>query len=80
MPSSGERSTTILIDGVPTEVIGSSKTTKGVGVLPSDVKPGRMAAAFKSEGLSFEAMNIKIKSKELEALAEDLAHAAATKK
>jgi hypothetical protein len=79
-PNAGEASTTLLIDGVPTEVVSRPSTTKVVGVLPADVKAGRMAKLFGKEGLNFEALNLGIAEKDLQTLAEAIDKAVAATK
>jgi len=80
IPNEGETTIRLKINGVETEVLVSSRVskTKAVGVLPSDVKSGRLGKTLKAEGLNYKDFSIGIKTKELESLAEDIAKAAVT--
>jgi len=78
VPNFGEKTTTIKIDGAKVEAIGGAKTTKTIGVLPSDVSAAKMTAGFQGQGLRFETMNLDIEQAKLKTLAEDLANTLAT--
>jgi hypothetical protein len=74
VPKVGEKSTTIWVDGNPVQAVTGARSTKTIGVLPSDVNTAEMTTGFQSEGLRFEAMNLDIKQAELKNLANDLAN------
>jgi hypothetical protein len=74
VPNEGSKTTTILVDGKPRQVVAGSRSTKTVGALPSDVSGTRLAERVHAQGLeSFEAMNLDIKQADLQALAQSLA-------
>lgn len=72
MPGADETTVTILIDGKPTRVLASSKTTRAIGIAPSDVSIQQTIQNLMDQGLQLEAHEIGITAQELEALARQL--------
>jgi hypothetical protein len=75
----GDKETvTILKNGIETEVVASPKTTRIIGVLPSDVasaqRVANLSAAMGKEGqqLLFDTLKIDITAADVKRLAEDL--------
>jgi hypothetical protein len=64
--------TVLNIGGVETKVAASPKTTKVVGVVPRDVKPGRMVKDVRALGYSFDLMQPDVSAGELNSIAKDI--------
>jgi hypothetical protein len=70
LPGVDDKDVTILIDGKPTRVRASTKTTRAIGFTPSDVSIQQTIQNL--EGLQLEARQIGMTAEELEALARQL--------
>ena len=71
-PNESAASTTLLIGEVETQVFASPKTTKFFGVLPKDVRPGKLEQDLRALGYKFEVLGVNIKAAELVELAQSL--------
>jgi hypothetical protein len=80
--ATGNIPTRIRLNGEEVNVVGVSGSTKVTGVLPSDVRPGKIKDALTKpvkeggQGLNFDIMKMDITAKEIEDLAVEISEAA----
>ena len=72
-PNVGKRFTPVRIDDKPAKVTAGRRTTRVIGVTPSDVSHTSIIRAASDQGVNFGMMKLDITQKDLQQLAEELA-------
>jgi hypothetical protein len=72
VPNVDDKTTTVMINGKPEQVVGGQRSTRILGVAPSDVNLDTLASKLSDDKLNFGRLDVDIDQKQVKALAEDI--------